>query len=780
MIFYSHPGKALVKHLGEVRDYCRSVLDQDLKYYGDIISACHDFGKYTTYFQDHLFGKSKKEGLSNHGFISAVFGAYVAFQTRGGEANLPLVVYNTILHHHGSLENVGNDLPVSFKGIKEDEDYFLIDKINIGKKQIEDMISNRADILLDYDKLGFCKYLEEFLKDKSVIEDTLMKLKKLEVLFEVKNKSKDTYFLHQMLYSALIAGDKISASNTVIPTMKFASFETLEEARRRKFKGNVSELNKIRSGIFSQVQKEIEENFSSSKMFSITSPTGTGKTLTGFFAALRFRQLLGNNRKIIYSLPFTSIIDQGFEVLNSLLQADEDYSENSSRYMIKHHNLSNVDYKSEEEDYDRASAEILIENWSSGIVVTTFVQLLQTLIGARNRMLKKFHALKGAIILLDEVQAIDIKYYRLVDYILKAAVEKLDCRIIMMTATRPLMLQESRELLPSNKTYFKFFNRTELKPILQAITVDEFIQQFINNIEDKSYLIICNTIVQSLKIYDKLKEIDREVLYLSTNILPIYRRERINLIREKLSKDEKIIVVSTQVVEAGVDFDFDEVKRDIAPIDSIIQAAGRCNRNGSRKVPGRVTIYSMVNDKGELFGSQVYGKSIINISKALLGGYDTISENMYFEFIERYFNEVNKKINDDASDKFIKAIERLYFSDFKGKGTEDDKYSINRFSLIKSNPDYADIYFRIDDRAEEIYQKLLKSIGEKDFKKKRELYLEIKNSIRDYTLSVPVKFLKGYNKEDIIMNYSKAECEAHYDMDRGFKREENEDGYLVF
>lgn len=776
MIFYSHPDKTLIKHLLEVRAYCRSVLDDDLKFYGDIISACHDFGKYTTYFQNYLFKKDEKKGLSNHGFISAVFGAYIAFETSGEEAYLPLIVYNVILHHHGSLENVGNDLPANLRGIKEDEDYFLIDKIDNGRKQLEDMRKNKAHILIDYDKLGLSNHLEVFLKEEAVIENTLMKLKKVKVIYERRSKTNDVYFLHQMLYSALIAGDKISASNTIIPSIKIASFETLEEAKNKKFKGSSGELNQIRNNIFIEVQKEVGERYKSSRLFSITSPTGTGKTMTGFFAALKLRQQLGDNRKIIYSLPFTSIIDQSAESIDYLLRAEKDYIDNSSRYMIKHHNLSNIDYKSEEEDYDKASAEILIENWSSGIIITTFVQLLQTLIGARNRMLKKFHSLKGAIILLDEVQAIDIKYYRLVDYILKSAAEKLDLRIIMMTATRPLMLQESVELLPSNKDYFKLFNRTELKPMLDPITVEDFIQKFIDNIEEKSYLIICNTIKQSLKIYDELKDINREVIYLSTNILPIYRKKRIDCIKEKLLKGEKIIVVSTQVVEAGVDFDFDEVLRDIAPVDSIIQAAGRCNRNGSGEVSGKVKIYSMIDDKGELFGGKVYGKSIINISKSLLKDYDIISESMYFEFIERYFNEVNKKINDDASDKFIKAIEKLYFSDFKG----EEKYSINKFSLIKNNPDYVDIYFRIDDEAERIYQKLLKSITEKNFKKKRELYLEIKNSIRDYTLSVPIKFLKGYDKKDIVMNYTKEECEAHYDMNIGFKREENDEGYFIF
>ncbi len=167
------------------------------------------------------------------------------------------------------------------------------------------------------------------------------------------------------------------------------------------------------------------------------------------------KELLGDNRRIIYSLPFTSIIEQNYDVLFDIFRGIEDFEQNYSSYIIKHHNLSTVEYENEYRDYTKTEAELLIENWSSGVVVTTFVQLLETLVGARNRMLKKFNAIKGSIIILDEIQAIDIKYFDLVDYILRKACEYLDIRIIIMTATKPLILTDAVELLEDNEKYFK-------------------------------------------------------------------------------------------------------------------------------------------------------------------------------------------------------------------------------------------------------------------------------------------------------------------------------------
>lgn len=764
----------MITHLTQVKELSTSQVEENYKKPLEIISYCHDFGKYTTYFQSYLFSKNKeKSNLSNHGFISSLFAAYTAFAIFK-EEYLPYMIFNVVLHHHGSLENPSGNLPEKFTEIGDSDDYKLIGKIDAALKQIEDMKNNRKYIEEDYKKLGYGKYFNSFI-DNVNVEELLLRIKKIDFKFDRFNKNEKNYFIHQTLYSALISADKMSASNTIIPKESYVDYYILNNIKEKALgKMETNKINKIRSEIFKNIQDELEKSYKENKLFSITAPTGTGKTYSGFFAALKLKDLLGQKRRIIYSLPFTSIIEQNYQNIYDFLQKINGFNEKSSTYIIKHHNLSNIDYVDYEEDYNKLQAELLIENWSSAIVVTTFVQLLETLIGSRNRMLKKFNSIKGSIILLDEVQAIDIKLYKVVDFILRAATTYLDCRIIMMTATKPLILKESHELLKNNEVYFSNFNRTVIIPYTKKEKIEDFIERFLEKVENKSYLIIVNTINSSLKIYDELRKAEIEVYYLSTNLLPKHREERIKFIKRKLDKGEKIVLVSTQVVEAGVDLDFDEVYRDIAPIDSIIQSAGRCNRNGKKPYRGIVNILFLINDKEEYYAYSVYGKTLVNISKNILCNYREIEESTYYEVIKSYFEEVNKNINDEISQGFIQSIDKLYFSK-----ANIDECSINRFSLIKKSRDYIDVFLRVDNKGEEIFQKLLELLIEKNIKKKREMYLAIKNEIRDYTLSIPIKYKGKIDTDQIIINLPKEGCDEYYNEDTGFFRGDEEE-YLIF
>lgn len=773
MEFYSHSGKQqkyqklLSDHLKEVKDLSIKQIPNEYKKAYEIIALCHDFGKYTSYFQKYL-ETQKKTSLSNHGFISAVFGGYAALQYYGRKSILPLIIYNTILHHHGNLESFSTNLPVKFKDVsRKDFPLNVQDKIDISYKQIEDMRKNLSFISPDFEKLGLLREFEQFVKKENIIENTLTVLKKLDA-FSVRNlKSEDNYFIHQMLYSALISADKISASNTYIPEEIYVNYKTLDTIRASKFGKPEKNIDKLRTEIFKFVLDNLEKNYDKSRIFSITAPTGTGKTITGFFAGLKLRELLGNNRKIIYSLPFTSIIEQNYDVLVELLKKLDGFEGNSSRYIIKHHNLATIEYESEYRDYKKTEAELLIENWQSGIIITTFVQLLETLVGARNRMLKKFNALKGSIIILDEIQAINIKYFQLVDYILNKASEYLDLRIIIMTATKPMILNDAVELLDNNEKYFSIFRRTKLIPKIKEVTTDFFIERFKKDLEDKSYLIVCNTIMQSLEIYKRLVELglNREIFYLSTNILPLHRRERINKIKEKLEKEEKIILVSTQVVEAGVDFDFDVVIRDLGPIDSIIQSAGRCNRNGKKEI-GDVYVYKMIDEEENLFGKYVYGNTLMNISENILKRYNTIMEEKYFQLINEYFSMVMQNKSSQVSREFIKSIENLDFS--------EGEYAIDSFSLIENNPGYFEAFFIYDDVAEDIFKKYLKLSNIKDFNDKREKYLEIQKNIKDYILSLPIKYINNFQLDKGIPYLPKEGIKDIYDFKTGFKRDKDD------
>ncbi|SHJ60873.1 CRISPR-associated helicase/endonuclease Cas3 [Paramaledivibacter caminithermalis] len=764
MKFESHPGKKLITHLNEVEEYAKTFLkeDTDTNKALEIICRCHDFGKYTTYFQQHLYGEFDGE-LSYHGFVSALFAAFIGLEMFGDDVYLPLILYTTILYHHGNLENVTDALPYNIKFNMNTLRNDLKAKLRIVDKQLNDMDNNFDYIYKELKELSIHEYFKSFIEQREY-ERILRRLFKIvRKINRNKIDKEKIYVKHQLLYSALIDADKLSASNTPLPNYRTETFENLYSVYNKTFKSSKGKLSDIRSEVFKKIQESILKGYKDNKYFSITAPTGTGKTLAGFYAAKKLCELLDDNRKIIYALPFTSIIDQNYSVIQKLHKEVDNFKENYSQYIIKHHHLSDVEYKSNKKAYDIDSSILLMEGWQSSIIVTTFIQFFETLIGYKNRMLKKFHSLKGAVIILDELQTIDIKYWKLIDYALKKLCNELDCRIITMTATRPIILQDSYELLDNFEEYFKRLDRVNLVFDRKSITIEEFCNTFIEAVEDKSYLIICNTIKQSLKIYDKLKALDREVLYLSTNLVPRQRRKRINKIQKIM--ELKPIVISTQVVEAGVDLDFDIVYRDLAPLDCIIQAAGRCNRNGENK--GEVRVIKMVNE-GKIYSSYVYGKLLPQITEEILAK-SYFKESEFLEIIKEYFKSALERSNSvDDSIKFIQAMENLEF----------DK--IKEFSLIENRPNYIDVYFEVDKKAKCIFENYKKRVLKEDDKSKRyKALLRLKPKLREYIISLPKDFYREFIEEKNIFRMSIEDRERTYKDDIGFNREVKNETFIL-
>ncbi|MGO1372148.1 MAG: CRISPR-associated helicase Cas3' [Senegalia sp. (in: firmicutes)] len=749
MKFESHPDVPLIEHIKEVYENSKKFMyadNEDILYCLEIAAKSHDFGKYTTHFQKRLYNKAYRNVLADHSYISAVFGGYVATNKLGEDSYLPLVIYSVIVHHHGNLKDIKNKLPKNKKDIRNLE--IEIEDIN---KQLDDMQENKEFILKDMKKINLEKEFSDFLNYRP-IEKTLFHLRKL----YSSMSNEELFYKHQLIYSALIDGDKISASKTQLNDVSNINYDDLLDLYNEKFP-KVEGFSSIRREVFESIQKNIEKNYNE-RLFSITAPTGTGKTLAGFYSARKLSEYHGN-RKIIYALPFTSIIDQNYNEIYKLYENLNDFHENSSEYLIKHHSLTEYDYKSKDNNYDLDQSKLLTESWHSSIIITTFVQFFESILGGRNKMLKKLHSIKGSIIILDELQSIDIKYWRLIDYLLKKIAIELDCRVITMTATKPVILQESIELLDNYEKYFKMLNRVELEYNDYQVTLKEFTEDFMDDLEeDKSYLIICNTIGQSLKIYKEIKDLDREVIYLSTNIIPKERKLRIDTIKKSMKY--KPIVISTQVVEAGVDLDFDYVIRDLAPLDSIIQAAGRCNRNNMSE--GKVKVVKMINEKEELFGKYIYGSILLNITRDILQD-KTIKESDFLKLIENYFKEVYQKKNtDDIFSEYKSAMDALDFETIIG------------FSVIANRPNYIDVFFQIDEESVELLERYKEIKNIKDYKEKYKKLLKITPEMREYMISLPDKFIGEFD----IDNYNKIitmpfeDKKRVYDNNTGFKRDD--------
>jgi CRISPR-associated endonuclease/helicase Cas3 len=317
---------------------------------------------------------------------------------------------------------------------------------------------------------------------------------------------------------------------------------------------------------------------------------------------------------------------------------------------------------------------------------------------------------------------------------------------------------------------YSYFDRTKLIPKLDSITIDEFVEEFTSNIEEKSYMIVVNTISESLELFNKLKHLDRKIYYLSTNLIPKHRRELIKHVKEELERNEKIILVSTQVVEAGVDLDFDVVIRDLAPMDSIIQVAGRCNRNGlSQK--GEVYVYKLVNENGKEFNSFIYSNVLINLTKNILKNKEYIDEKDYYELIYEYYTLVMDKINKDKSVGLIESIKKLNF--------DDGSNSISSFSLIENKPIYQEVLVLFDSDIEQAYEKFKNLKNYKDFETKRNEYLKIIPIIKEYILSVPTKYIKEFQIENNLCVIPLIGIDDYYNTITGLRREYDDSALIL-
>jgi len=826
MIFYSHEGILLKNHLHNVGESAKSFIEKlNVKYkklseIAYIVGKIHDIGKYTSFFQRYLKGE-KIGNMAHHSMLSAILGAHIIKNHLEKYVDidipqkkfLPLISYLIIYKHHGDLRSPEEIIP-SKKELKDYPDLTKVDvslkeEIIIAKKQLDDIKRNSNLIQKEIDELGLQFNILDFTEKKfletfQMLADLRYELLEKEDIKEFERL--ELYFLTLLLYSALIDSDKKTAGREEVLKVERRDIpsDIVDRYIKEKFKENKSSLiNTMRNEIYCKVTKKATEIPLDQKLFTLTAPTGCGKTLTVLSFALKLRERIkifeGFCPRIIYSLPFINIIEQNYDVFYEVLSLLPDFEENYSSYLIKHHHLADLIYKENDEFKSIEEALLLTESWESEVIVTTFVQFLHSVIAFKNSFLKKFHNIAGSIIILDEVQNIPVEYWDLVDRVLQGLVDFLGCRIILMTATKPLLFyKNSIELLEENKKFFLKLNRVTLKPQKNKITDDEFVEKFYEKFNKKSCLIVVNTISKSIDIYNKIKEklgykgfvefeeengeykrinLDQEenlekiieklfkyeklIFYLSTNITPIQRDSRIKVLKRFMEKGGKPILVSTQVIEAGVDLDFDVVFRDIGPLDSVIQTAGRCNRNLSLNKPGEVYLINL--EKG---GSEnVYGKVHLFITLQLLQD-DIIEEKDFFRLINQYFPNIKERTTNESKEIF-NAILRLNFH-------HSQIPSISKFNLIKETDRFLNVFIELDKESVEVREKFIKIVvNEKDFIKRKISYFQIKKRFNEYLISVRKKVLEKnppcnltmlalfYVPYNLINNY--------YNMETGYK-----------
>ena len=784
----SHPNKKLENHLKNVADFSYDVFNfleiENKELFSNIsflIGLTHDFAKSTSFFQTYLSDHTKKEN-TQHSFLSAIFTYYVVknYLDKNNinfESNLSIISYIVVLAHHGNL-----------KDITKLDDYNE-KKINskMVLKQIEDLKSSDDNLSKFYDdfEIDFFRFFDEFDEISEEITDELL-------IFSFEGNI-DNYFYILLFYSSLLDADKMDASESKRINRENIPGDIVDIFKKNNLRDSKDNINKTREEAYQEVNGNILNMDLNERILSIELPTGIGKTFTGVSAALKLKERINNelnfNPRIIYSLPFLTIVDQNSDTISSILNES---SLNGSNFLLNHNHLSDMNYKSNDlENYDISNSKILIEGWNSEIIVTTFIQFFYSIISNKNKSLRKFHNITNSIILLDEIQSLPYKYWKIINLFFKKLAYEYNCWIILMTATQPYIFKENeiKSLVDNVDYYFNKFDRVNYNFNLDSQNFEDFKKEFVDKISNDSkndYLVVLNTINSSKELYEFIKDYysvmdydiylddcngicyigdDIQLIYLSNNIIPKHRLKKINAIKES---NRQSIVISTQLIEAGVDIDVDIIYRDLAPLDSLVQTAGRCNRSGNKE-KGIVNVISLKNENGKSYSSFIYDSLLLNKTKEVLTSLNQISEKEFnLAAAKNYFKLIYNSGTQD--DYLIKIIENLRFPEIP-----------SNFKLIEEDIQKVDVFVVINSEAKLLFEKYNDIINNyKGFDRKNE-FLKIKNKFYKYVISVDETKIGSANNlcNDEIFYIGENDVFRKYDLDTGFKPEDDENPFII-
>ena len=350
-------------------------------------------------------------------------------------------------------------------------------------------------------------------------------------------------------------------------------------------------------------------------MFQLTVPTGGGKTIASLAFALR-HVVTNRMDRVIYVIPYTSIIEQNAGVFRDIL---------GEQNVLENH--YNVDYESTEE---LKPMQLASENWDKPVVVTTNVQFFESLYANKSSKCRKLHNMANSVIIFDEAQMLPTDYLKPCLAAMEELVRQFRSSIVLCTATQPALQPLFRtqmqitELCPGVQEQFRFFERVTFQNI--GTVTEEDLSGRLR--QEMQALCIVNTKKRAQKLYQQIKE--DGVFHLSTSMYPKHRQRVLKNIRNRLVNGEKCVLISTSLVEAGVDLDFQTVYRQLAGVDSMIQAAGRCNREGKRSVKESVVSIFQFEERENVPGQRLQ----IDVAKMLLAQGEDISS---LQGIQKYF-----------------------------------------------------------------------------------------------------------------------------------------------
>lgn len=596
----------------------------------------HDIGKYSVEFQ-HKIRENGNEQIDH-----STAGAKVCVE-KGGL--YPIMSY-CIAGHHAGLPNYGSSQDGGF----------------------ESTLMGR---------------MKKTLKDYSAYQDEIEipKVTTVPIAYgETKNPDFSLSVFIRMLYSCLVDADFLDTEAFMKKgEIKRDTGESIE-ILLQKLEKYVSkwllnkEINTVNGRRTEILRNCLEAGKREKGLFRLTVPTGGGKTVDSLAFALR-HAVHNNMDRIIYVIPYTSIIEQNAQIFRSIL-GDENVLESHC----------NVDYGDSEE---WNPMKLAAENWDKPVVVTTNVQFFESLFGNKSSKCRKLHNIANSVIIFDEVQMLPADYLKPCIAMIEELVSSFGVSAVLCTATQPALQPffqsgiSAYELCPRMEEQFAFFKRTTFQN-LDKISEEDLIEKLSGEYQA---LCIVNTKKKAQALYKALK--GQGVFHLSTSMYPKHRKRVLEEVRRCLNNGERCLVLSTSLVEAGVDLDFQSVYRQLAGIDSVIQAAGRCNREGKRS-PEESNVYVFRFEEQERILGQ---RKQIEAAKTLVSEGKDISA---LETIEEYFKFLYHLKSSELDKKNIMA-------QFKGIKCNFPKVAED-FKMIEN--DTKTVFIPIEEEAQDLLQQL--------------------------------------------------------------------------
>ncbi len=555
----------LAKHLRNVADKAREFAEPlGISDAAELAGLLHDLGKYRLPFQQYLAGERPRSVETFH----AMYGAALAFQRNW------LGPAFAIAGHHAGLHNLG-DLQALVCGEKYDAMNRFVPLV----KQFEaegEKIPN---------KLSEPEFADP-KKDKAIIEFYVRMLFSCLV---------DADFLDTEQFKARASAATRSHQRRSVKLDASLLLDRLQ-AHRGKFDSSV-ELNQLRNRVFEDCLAKASEP---AGFFSLTVPTGGGKTLSGMGFALEHARRHGMQRVIVV-IPYLSIIEQNAAEYRKVLDPKNE------GIVIEHH--SGVVGKDDDEKHGRTPEELATENWDAPVIVTTSVQFIESLFANRTSKCRKLHNIANSVVLLDEVQTLPSHLLNPLLHVLRDLQEHYCTSFVFSTATQPAFSRstslshgfdanEMKEIVSEPDELFQKLSRVVYKVRTTESDWSELAAEWAG---EHQALGVVNTRKEAAEWWELLRdskrkglrkeEFETSVLHLSSAMCAEHRTQVLETVRQSLREDRFCWLVSTQVVEAGVDIDFPLVYRALGPLDSIVQAAGRCNREGLLRSKGRVVVF---------------------------------------------------------------------------------------------------------------------------------------------------------------------------------------------